>query len=93
MLRIIEIFKDDGAVTLRLDGKVVDVWIPDLEKICLYHRDEKNKTVVLDFAGVSFISSNGVRILEKIKDERIKIINCSPFIRSLLHNLIIRNEK
>jgi anti-anti-sigma regulatory factor len=89
MLRITELSKDDKSVTLRLEGKVIDMWIPELERICLYHRDEKNKRVVLDFSGVTFIDDNGVRMLESIKDERVEIINCAPFIGSLLRNLII----
>ena len=91
MLRIIETSQDEKRVTLRLDGKVVGTRVSELEKLCLHHRDENNKTVVLDFAGVSFIDSNGVKMLEKIKDERVKITSCSPFIRSLLHNLITSN--
>lgn len=91
MLKITETSEDDKTVTLRLDGKVVDIWIPDLERQCLYHRDKENKTVVLDFSGVTFIDNKGVRMLEKIKDERIKIINCSLFIQSLL-NLIASSK-
>jgi anti-anti-sigma regulatory factor len=92
MLRITEVSKDDKVITLRLEGKLVGPWIPDLERICLYHRDEKNKTVVLDFSGVTFIENKGVRMLESIKDDRIKIVNCSQFILSLLSNSIISNN-
>jgi anti-anti-sigma regulatory factor len=89
MLRITEVSKDDEAITLRLEGKLVGTWIPELEKICLHHRDEKNRSMVLDFSGVTFIDKKGVRMLESIKDERVEIINCAPFIGSLLCNLII----
>jgi anti-anti-sigma factor len=91
MLRITEISEDDKTVTLRLDGKVTGTRVSELEELCLHYRDEKNKTIVLDFEGVSFMDSNGVKMLEKIKDERVKITSCSPFIRSLLHNLITSN--
>jgi anti-anti-sigma regulatory factor len=95
MFRITEISGDDRTVTLGLEGKVVDAGIPDLERMCIYYRDERDKTVLLDFGGVSFINSTGVRMLERIKDEKIKITNCSPFIRSLLGDLITerRGEK
>jgi len=75
MLRITETSKDEKTVTLRLDGRVVDVWISDLKRQCLYYRDKENKTVVIDFSGVTFINSEGIRMLEKIKDERVKIVN------------------
>lgn len=92
MLRITEITEDDKTVTLRLDGKLISMCVSDLEKLCLHYRDEKNKTVVLDFSGVTFIDSNGVRMLEKIKNKRIRIINCSLFIAALLSNLINNNK-
>ena len=88
MLRITETSQDEKTVTLRLDGRVVATRVSELEKLYIHYRDEKNKTVVLDFGGVSFIDGNGVKILESIRDERVKITNCSPFIRSLLHDLI-----
>ncbi len=92
MLRITEISKDEKAVNLRLDGKLVGTWVSDLERQCLYYRDEENKTVVIDFSGVTFIDNKSVRMLEKIKDERIKIVNCSLFIEALLRNLINSNK-
>ena len=89
MLRITEISKNDKAMTLRLEGKLVGTLIPELERMCLYHRDEKNKTVVLDFSGVTFVDKKGVRMLESIQDESVRIINCCPFVQSLLSNLVI----
>lgn len=80
--------QDDTTVALKLDGRVVGASVSELEKSCLHWRREKNKTVVLDFGGVNFIDRNAVKMLEGIKDERVKIINCSPFIRSLLRDLI-----
>ena len=92
MLKITEISEDDKAVTLRLEGKLIGMWIPELERICLYHRDEKSKTVVLDFSGVTFIDKKGVKMLESIKDERIKIVNCPPLILSLLSEFITSDK-
>ena len=88
MIRITEILQEDGTVSLKLDGRVVGASASEVEKLCLHWRREKNKTVVLDFRGVSFIDRDSVKMLESIKDERVKIINCSPFIRSLLRDLI-----
>lgn len=89
MLRITEVFNDDKSIGLKLEGQLVGTWTPELERICLYHRDEENKTIALDFSDVTFIDKNGVKMLKKIKDERIKIINCPLFIRSLLSDLIM----
>jgi anti-anti-sigma regulatory factor len=92
MLRITEISEDDKTVKLRLDGRIVEAWVSDLEEICIHYRDEKRKTVVLDLSGVTFIDSRGVTMLEKMKDGRLKIVNCSLFIEALLNSLMISNQ-
>jgi anti-anti-sigma regulatory factor len=84
---------DKKIAKLRLEGKIVKDCIPDLKKLLLRYRDIENKRVVLDFAGVTFIDNTVVRMLEKIKDDRIKIINCSLFIRTLLSNSITSNSE
>ncbi len=84
MLKITEASKDNKAVVLRLDGKVVGSWVSSLKQICQQYRDEENKNIVLDFSGVTFIDNKGVRMLWKIKNDRIKMVNCSPFVRLLL---------
>ena len=93
MLKITETSKEEKTVTLRLDGKISDDWIRELERVCLHYRDEENKIVVLDFSGVTFIDDNGVRMMKKIKNDQIRIINCSLFIRSCLPNLVDNNER
>ena len=93
MVKITETSGDEKAVTLRLDGKIVDAWVADLERLCLRYRDEEHKSIVLDFSGVTFVDENGVGMLQRIKDSRIKIINCSLFIEALLHNLVSSDQK
>jgi anti-anti-sigma regulatory factor len=88
MVKITETSGDEKVVTLRLDGKIVDAWVADLERLCLHYRDEEHKSIVLDFSGVTFVDENGVSMLQRIKDSRIEIINCSLFIEALLHNLV-----
>lgn len=87
MLRITKTFEDAQTVILRLDGKVVSTTLADLETLCLSYRDRENKTVLLDFSGVTFISDSGLRLLEKIKGERIKMANGSIFVEALLSGL------
>lgn len=74
MFRITEIYEDKKIVKIRLDGKIIDPCISDLEILCFHYRNKKNKTIILDFSGVTFINSEGICMLEKIKDERVKIV-------------------
>lgn len=78
---------------MKLEGKVVGIWIPDLESICLFQRDEMNKVVVLDFSGVTFIETKGLEMLKGLKDDRVRIVNCSPFIHSLLCRFINKDNE
>ncbi len=88
MLRITLTYLDLETTRLRLDGKLVGTCVSTLKDECLIHKDKKNKTVILDFAGVSYIDPNGVRMLESINDEKLRIVNCPMFIEKLLENLI-----
>jgi anti-anti-sigma regulatory factor len=89
MLRITEINKHKKKVVLRIEGKITEPCLWDLEKLCSHYIHKTEKQVVLDFQGVTFIDRKGLSMLEKFKVNRLEIINCSPFIRSLLSNLII----
>jgi len=94
VLRITETYKDEKTVTLKLDGKMIGELVSDLEKLCLHHRDEKGKTVILDFSGVTFIDSYGLSMLKKIKDNGVTMVNYSLFIETLFDvNKLIKSNK
>ena len=88
MLKITEFIEDESTVTLRLDGRLANSSTSELVELSLLHRDVNNRTVQLDFSGVTFIDDSSIRQLETLKSERIKIINYNPFVRILLRNLL-----
>ncbi len=92
MLRITETYKDKKKVILKIEGKIGEPGIWDLERLCSYYLHKTKKQVVLDMRGVTFIDRKSLTALEKFKDKRLEIVNCSPFIRSLLSNLIIYKD-
>ena len=75
-------------VQLRLDGRVDESTIGNLEESVAEHRNGKHKAITLDFGGVVFINDAGIEILRKVKDERVTIRNCSLFVKTLLGDLI-----
>ena len=93
MLRITEFIEDDNTVTLRLDGRLVDSSISELENLSVLHSVQHKKTVQLDFSGVTFIDDSSIKKLEKLKNEGIKIINYNPFVKILLLNLLNNDRK
>ncbi len=88
MFKITVASEDEKTVTLKLDGRLTSEHVTDLKRLCLSYRDKKNKAVVLDLSGVTFIDTQGVTMLENIKDGHLRITNCSVFIEALLNKLV-----
>ena len=58
----INIEKENGVTTLKIDGRLDTTTAPELEKAINAEGDEL-KNLVLDFKGVDYISSAGLRVL------------------------------
>ena len=87
MLRITENLEDGTAIRLRLDGNISVESYADLEQVFQRYNTSAGRTIILDMAGVDFISDEPARQLVKLRSERLRIINCSPFIDTLLETL------
>jgi anti-anti-sigma regulatory factor len=92
MFKITKTKEHDNTINLRMDGKLVEEWLSEFETLYLKIRSEDYKRIIIDLSGVSFIDDNGIDFIQKIKDVRIDIINCSPFIESLLGDLVNRDR-
>lgn len=58
----INIEKDNGIVLMKIEGRLDTTTAPELEKTINGEGDEL-KSLVLDFSGVDYISSAGLRVL------------------------------
>jgi anti-anti-sigma regulatory factor len=87
MLRITEFQENDTAIRLRLDGTLSSDSFRDLENMVAQHQSASGRTVILDMSGVDFITDEPARQLGKLGSESLRIINCSPFILTLLETL------
>lgn len=86
MFRITEHVNGE-SVRLRLDGTVDLVSLTELEAVCSHYRSEGDKVILLDLAGVMFMSDEPARKLAALRNPRFQIINCSPFIETLLNTV------
>ena len=84
MLRITENLENGKTVRLRLDGTLNALSLPELEEICSRHQTEDTKVILLDLAGVIFMTDEMAKKLVELRSDRLRIINCSPFIEMLL---------
>jgi len=91
MLRISEISNSNNIVILKLEGKIVDLWVAELEKQCSKYINQTDSNLVLDFADVSYISKEVITLLSRIKN-KIKIINAQPYIELCLKNSGLKNQ-
>ncbi len=83
MLRITKVSDQSSLVTLKIEGQIASDWVEELESECL-RLLEHQRTVALDFAGVTFIDRGGITMLNRIATDNLKFINCSVLIRDLL---------
>ena len=87
MLKITESFETGNTIRLRLDGTLSNDAFSDLVDACTADRDGVERTVILDMAGVEFMNDQAARGLIDMSNEKLRIINCSPFIATLLETI------
>ena len=87
MLKITENVEAGNTVRLRLDGTLSKEAFGELAGAYMAHRHDADRTVILDMAGVEFMNEQAARGLIDMRNERLRIINCSPFITTLLETI------
>jgi anti-anti-sigma regulatory factor len=87
MLRITENLENGKAVRLRLDGTLDSLSLPGLEEVCSRHQSDDGKVILLDLAGLAFMNNDSAKKLIELRGDRFRIINCSPFIETLLETV------
>ena len=84
MLRITETVENPRAIRLKLDGILSTETYDDFEQVFLGHHAGDSKMIVLDMQGVTFLHEGAARKLARVGGGRVRLINCSPFIRTLM---------
>jgi len=87
MLRITESFENEKTVRLRVDGNLTETSYPELESIFVRHHARDGTVLFLDMAGVVFVQDTIAEKLVNLRGERLRIINCSPFVETLLETI------
>ncbi len=86
MLRITEILETRQILRLRLDGRLVQQSFEELAELCRKHSAKVENSVLIDMAGVTFTNEETAERLLALRGERLRIINCSPFVEMLLNS-------
>ena len=83
MLRITRIDGQDLAQTLKLEGKLLEPWIPEVLDAMSPPNGTSSKTS-LDLSGLSFVDRTGVQLLQDLIRRGHAVSACSSFIADLL---------
>jgi hypothetical protein len=84
MLRIDRVETIPGATALRLEGEVIGPWVDELRRSCEPVLALGGGALTLDLAGVSFVALEGIRLLERLMDRGVTVLNASPFVAEQL---------
>jgi anti-anti-sigma regulatory factor len=87
MLRITENTDNGKTVRLRLDGTVTSASYDELATVCSRHQASAEKIILLDMTGVVFMNNEVAGKVAGLQNEQLRIINCSPFIETLLNTV------
>ncbi len=91
MLRITESIENRNVIKLRLDGTITTESFAEIDRACARHREEHDRIVILDMAGVTFMQPEPAYKLAHLQRDSLRIINCSPFIAALLETAVNRD--
>ncbi|HME71401.1 MAG TPA: STAS domain-containing protein [Myxococcota bacterium] len=83
MLKITRSDLDSTRTALRLEGRVTEASLLELERARTECQQE-GRHLVLDLAGVSFVDRRSVAALRGLRRVGIVFTGCSPFVSELL---------
>jgi anti-anti-sigma regulatory factor len=91
MLKITPISASDGHQMFLLEGRVVDVWVAELQNLCDAKLREAS-SLTLDLSGVSFVDRTGANVLHSLAQSRVALTGARPFVAEQLHGEGVPHE-
>jgi hypothetical protein len=83
MLKITSTVDSRQSVILRLEGRLVADWVPELMTVCRSD-GQTSRCEELDIGSLSFADAAGIEALRNLADQGLRITNGSPFMAELL---------
>lgn len=87
MLKVTQSNQDGGAVTFKLEGKLIEPWVGEVQRLLAEGTVEPGSQ--LDLTRVSFVDQSGVDLLQSLVTRGLRIASCSPYVAELLR---VRNS-
>jgi anti-anti-sigma regulatory factor len=83
MLRITVLNANGAPAIVKLEGKLLEPWISELQEACRVAR-KHYAAATLDLAGLSYIDASGAIALRDLMRRGVVVTGCSPLITELL---------
>lgn len=83
MLRITLLNPNGLPAIVKLEGKLLEPWISELQDACRTAR-KQDAAATLDVAGLSYIDAPGTIALRDLMRRGVALTGCSPLIAELL---------
>jgi hypothetical protein len=83
MLRITAMHIEGGAPVLKLEGKLLQPWIEELQQSCR-RLGEGGVRPALDLSGVSYLDPPAVVALRDLERRGVSLLGCTPLVVELL---------
>lgn len=83
MLRLTNLAETDTEVRIKVEGEVVVEWSELLETECLRYLTP-GRRLVLDFEDVTLVDCATVKMLVRLQQRNLELINCSASIQDCI---------
>jgi ABC-type transporter Mla MlaB component len=85
MVKISTLSRAGNAITLQLEGRLLDLWVTEVRTFCDTLLSEDSE-LILDLANLSFCDSQGITLLQDLQARRVRLVNCSPFLAGQIND-------
>lgn len=84
MLKVVTIKTPRNGTVLLLEGQVLGPWVGALRSACEDALAATAAGVLVDLAGVTFVTPEGADLLRQLPMDRVQLVNTSPLVAAQL---------
>ena len=84
MIRITTVSRNQGAVTVRVEGQLTASSVPEVSSTCHALTASGWSQVELDLSGVTFADRTGTELLQELTSGGARLVSCSAFLEQML---------
>ena len=83
MVRLTQIEGKHGTQIIKLEGKLLDLWVDEVRQACPAGTEPSSR-IKLDLSALIFVDAAGERLLRDLIAQGIEVVACSGYVAELL---------